>query len=60
MIIKINIREINVLLLGQLPVLAVPALDVSNLWNLGSLHGVGPPLAVAEVPQELVDAVIAE
>ena len=61
MIVQIHIGEINVLLLRKLAVLAVPGIDLSNLGDLSALDRVGPvALAITQVPQELVHAIVAE
>ena len=60
MIVKINIGEINVLLLRKLAILAIPGVDLSNLGNLSTLDRIGAALAIAQVSQELIDPIIAE
>ena len=60
MIIKIHIGEINVLLLRKLAVLAIPGINLSNFRNLSTLDRIGTTLAITQVSQELIDAIIAE
>merc|ERR1712176_241328 len=60
MVVHVNIREVDVLLLGQLSIFTIPGLSGLDVRHLGSPYGVGPALSEADVPEELVDAVIAE
>ena len=36
-IVQVDVGEVDVLLLGQLPVLAVPGIDLGDLGHLGAL-----------------------
>ena len=38
-IVEVDVGEVDVLLLGQFPVLAVPRLDLRDLGHLGALEG---------------------
>lgn len=60
LIVELDVAEVDVLLLGRLGVLAVPGLGLVDLGQLGALEGRGAAPAVAQVAQELVDAVLGE
>ena len=36
-IVQVDVGEVNILLLGKLPVLAVPSIDLGDLGHLGAL-----------------------
>ena len=59
-VIELYIGEIDVFLLGQLSVFAVPGIDLGDFGHLCALDSVGAALAVAEIAKEFVDSVIAE
>merc|ERR1719382_137644 len=49
-----------VLLHRKLTILAIPGVNGCKLWQGSTTHRCSPPLAVGEVPQELIEAVVAE
>lgn len=56
-VIELDVRQVNVLLLRQLSVLAIPGLNLGDLGHGSAFDGGSAAFAIGQVSEELVDAI---
>ena len=59
-LVEVNVRQIDVFLDGQLRILAVPGVHLLQRGQLGAPDGIGPSLAVRQVSEEFVNAIVSK